>query len=124
MNTETLILLKPYLDAFTVAFLPIVAALVARYLSKKDQHEKWQIAVARAAGTAYKEVVQSGRSLKDPEVLARASAAGVSYLFDLNPEGAAALKAPGLAPRDIAQRIVEAEIGKFMRDDPAVKVAA
>jgi len=123
MNFETLILLaKPYLDAFVAAFIPIFGTMLVQWMSRREHNDKWQAAVARAASTAYAEIVQSGKSLKDPEVMANATASGVRYLMSLNPQGVDALKAPGMTQSHIAVKIVKAEFGKLLAADPTVKI--
>lgn len=118
MSQLALSAVLPYLQALAAAVVPIVGTLFLTWLRMRQQNTVLDAAFARAGAEAYKQIATSGRSITDPEVIARAVEAGGLYLLDRVPD---TLRARGVTPEGAAQ-IVGAELGKLLAADPSVRV--
>jgi hypothetical protein len=111
-------LVLAWIEAFTNALLPALLALALVCLRRHRVNIVVIEAVGRAAGEAYRQMVQSGASITHSTALAAAVAAGCDYLAARIPD---ALKAAGITPEGAAQ-MVSAELGKLLAIDPTVGV--
>lgn len=118
MSSVALAILLPWLEALAAAMVPVVGTVFLSWLQKRHQHGVLDSAFARAGAEAYRQIATSGRSITDPEVVAKAVQAGSLYLLDLVPD---TMRARGVTP-EAAEQIVGAELGKLLAADPAVKV--
>lgn len=109
-----------WMQAFVSALIPALFALTLVWLRQHRINTTVLAAVGRAAGEAYKQIVQSGGTANNPVSLAAAIAEGREYLFARIPD---ALKAAGVTPEGAAQ-LVSAELGKLLALDPTVNAAS
>jgi hypothetical protein len=110
-------LILTWVEAFAAALAPSLFALALVWLRRHQINTRVIEAVGRAAGEAYKQMVQSGGGT-NPASLAAAVTEGRAYLMARIPD---TLKAAGLAP-DAAAQMVSAELGKLLAIDPTVGV--
>lgn len=113
-------LILTWMQAFAAALVPSLFALALVWLRRHQINTTVIEAVGRAAGEAYKQMVQSGSTAITPISLAAAVAEGRAYLLTHIPE---TLKAAGLTP-ETAARMVSAELGKLLAIDPTVGVGS
>jgi hypothetical protein len=111
-------LILTWTQAFASALAPSLFALALVWLRRHKINTMVIEAVGRAAGEAYKQMVQSGASASNPASLAAAVAEGRDYLLTRIPD---TLKAAGLTPEGAAQ-MVSGELGKLLAIDPSVGV--
>ncbi len=109
-----------WIQAFFSALVPALFALALIWLRQHQMNSTVIAAVGRAAGEAYKQIVQVGGSATNSVSLAAAIAEGRDYLLARIPD---ALKAAGVTPEAAAQ-MVSAELGKLLALDPTVSVAS
>lgn len=111
-------LILTWAEAFAAALAPSLFALALVWLRQHQVNTRVIEAVGRAAGEAYKHMVQTGASATSPASLASSVAEGRAYLLARIPD---TLKAAGLTP-DAAAQMVSAELGKLLAIDPTVGV--
>lgn len=109
-----------WMQAFMSALVPALFALALVWLRQHQVNTTVLAAVGRAAGEAYKQILQSGGEASNPVGLAAAIAEGREYLLARIPD---ALRAAGVTPEGAAQ-MVSAELGKLLALDPTISVAA
>jgi hypothetical protein len=107
-----------WFQAFATALVPSLFALALVWLRRHQINTQVIEAVGRAAGEAYRHMVQGGGLGTDPAYWAAAVTQGRAYLFARVPE---ALTAAGVTPEGAAQ-MVSAELGKLLAVDPTVGV--
>lgn len=117
MLSTTLHLALPWLQAFADAVVPSLFGLGLVWLRQHKVNTTVVEAVGRAAGEAYKQMVQAGAGAT-PATLNAAVAQGKDYLLASIPS---ALKAAGVTPEGAAQ-MVSGELGKLLAVDPSVSV--
>ncbi|MBV9756820.1 MAG: hypothetical protein JO047_07180 [Alphaproteobacteria bacterium] len=105
-------------QAFATALVPPLFALGLVWLRQHQINTQVIEAVGRAAGEAYRHIVQSGGLGADPGSWAAAVAQGRAYMLARIPD---ALAAAGVTPEAAAQ-MVSAELGKLLAVDPTVGV--
>jgi hypothetical protein len=105
-------------EAFAAALGPSLFALALVWLRQHQINTTVIEAVGRAAGEAYKQMIQSGTVATSPASLAAAVAEGRAYLLARIPD---TLKAAGLTP-DAAAQMVSGELGKLLAIDPTVGI--
>jgi hypothetical protein len=105
-----------WLQAFATALVPSLLALALVWLRRHQINTQVIEAVGRAAGEAYRHMVQSGGLGADPASWAAAVTQGRAYLLARIPD---ALAAAGVTPEGAAQ-MVSAELGKLLAIDPTV----
>lgn len=103
-------LILTWAEAFAAALVPSLFALALVWLRQHQINTKVIEAVGRAAGEAYKQMVQSGGAATSPASLAAAIAKGRAYLLARIPD---TLKAAGLTP-DAAAQMISGELGKLL----------
>lgn len=108
----------PWLGAFVIALASVCFPLLVAALRKRNINTTIIEAVGRAAGGAYLSIVQSGLSVRDPQVITKAIAVGGAYLAERIPE---TLAQAAVTPAGAAQ-MVGAELGKLLAADPTVSV--
>jgi hypothetical protein len=109
-------------SAALAGVVPFVLPVLQKYLHVKltaAQAEKITDAAARAAGSAYGFIVQSGASLHDVPIRNAAIGRAVNYVIKSCPEY---LKDLGVTNEHI-EAIVEAEFGKLLVTDQSVTIA-
>lgn len=111
-------LIVAWIQAFSAALIPSLFALALVWLRQHQTNIRVIEAVGRAAGEAYKQMVQSGERRLHPISLAAAVADGRDYLLARIPD---LLKAAGVTPEAAAQ-LVSAELGKLLAIDPTIGV--
>lgn len=107
-----------WVQAFLSALVPGLFALGLVWLRQHHVNATVIAALGRAAGEAYKHLVQSGGLATDPTSLAAAIAEGRDYLLARIPD---ALQAAGITPEAAAQ-MVSGELGRLLAVDPTVSV--
>jgi len=112
-------LLLAWMQAFANALVPAMFALALVWLRRHRVSTTVIEAVGRAAGEAYRQMVQSGAPVTDRASLAAAVAEGRDYLLARIPD---TLKAAGITPEGAAQ-MVSAELGKLLAIDSTVGVS-
>ncbi len=109
-----------WIQAFISALVPALFTLALVWLRQHQVNTTVLAAIGRAAGEAYKQIVQSGGTAGNPICLAAAIAEGREYLMARIPD---ALKAAGVTPEGAAQ-LVSAELGKLLALDPTISVGS
>lgn len=113
---QNLILL--WIQAFATALIPSLFALALVWLRRHQINTRVIEAVGRAAGEAYKQMIQSAGTQPTGVSLAAAVSAGCDYLLARIPE---TLRAAEITPEGAAQ-MVSAELGRLLAIDPTVGV--
>lgn len=109
-----------WINAFSDALAPPLFALALVWLRQHQINTRVIEAVGRAAGEAYRQMVQTGGTATDPIATAAAVAEGRNYLLARIPD---ALKSAGITPESAAQ-MVSAELGKLLAIDPTIGLGA
>lgn len=107
-----------WVQAFAAALVPSLLALGFVWLRQHQVNTRIIEAVGRAAGVAYKQMVEARVAHTGQTSLAAAVAEGQAYLLAHVPD---ALKAAGLTP-EVAAQMVSAELGKLLAIDPSIAV--
>src|SRR5437016_1574375 len=94
-NTQMSNIILTWAEAFAAALGPSLFALALVWLRQHQINTTVIEAVGRAAGEAYKQMIQSGTVATSPASLAAAVAEGRAYLLARIPD---TLKAAGLTP--------------------------
>jgi hypothetical protein len=105
-----------WVQAFAAALVPSLLALALVWLRQHQVNTTVIEAVGRAAGAAYKQMVEAGAAHAGSTSLVAAVAEGQAYLSAQIPD---MLKAAGLTP-EAAARMVSAELGKLLAIDPTI----
>lgn len=105
-----------WVQAFAAALVPPLFALALVWLRRHQINTQVVDAAGRAAGEAYRHMVQSGGLGADSASWTAAVAQGRAYLLAHIPD---ALAAAGVTPEGAAQ-MVSAELGKLLAIDPTV----
>jgi hypothetical protein len=109
-----------WIQAFVSALTPALFALGLLWLRRHQMNTTLAEALGRAAGEAYRQMIQPGGSASRTVSLAAAIAEGRDYLLARIPD---TLKAAGITPEAAAQ-MVSAELGKLLALDPTVSIAS